>query len=65
MQPALFREERRSVGLAFIGGTFMFFPGCVGYMLVFRSRSAFLTEYQAEHVDRQPDLADLLHGEFP
>ena len=47
VQPALFREERRSVGLAFIGGTFMFFLGCaVGYMLVFPFTFRFLTEYQ-------------------
>ena len=43
----LFREEPRSVGLAFIGGTFMFFLGCaVGYMLVFPFTFRFLTEYQ-------------------
>jgi len=47
VQPALFREERRSVGMAFFGGTLMFFLGCaVGYMLVFPFTFRFLTEYQ-------------------
>ena len=47
VQPALFANERRSVGLAFAGGTFMFFLGCaVGYCLVFPFTFRFLTEYQ-------------------
>ena len=46
VQPALFREERKSVGLAFAAGTFMFFLGCtVGYTLVFPFTFRFLTEY--------------------
>lgn len=47
IQPALFANERRSVGLAFIFGTLMFFLGCaVGYFLVFPFTFRFLTEYQ-------------------
>ena len=47
VQPALFENERRSVGLAFVGGTFMFFLGCaVGYCLVFPFTFRFLTEYR-------------------
>lgn len=47
VQPALFENERRSVGLAFAGGTVMFFLGCaVGYCLVFPFTFRFLTEYQ-------------------
>ena len=47
VQPALFENERRSVGLAFLGGTVMFFLGCaVGYCLVFPFTFRFLTEYQ-------------------
>ena len=47
VQPALFENEKRSVGLAFLGGTFMFFLGCaVGYCLVFPFTFRFLTEYQ-------------------
>ena len=39
--------KRRSVGLAFLGGTVMFFLGCaVGYCLVFPFTFRFLTEYQ-------------------
>ena len=35
VQPALFDNEKKSVGLAFAFGTFMFFLGCaVGYFLV-------------------------------
>lgn len=46
VQPALFDNERRSVGLAFAGGTVMFFCGCaVGYCLVFPFTFRFLTEY--------------------
>ena len=47
VQPALFENEKRSVGAAFVGGTFMFFLGCaVGYCLVFPFTFRFLTEYQ-------------------
>lgn len=47
VQPALFKSEKTSVGLAFIGGTLMFFLGCaVGYGLVFPFTFRFLTEYQ-------------------
>ena len=47
VQPALFVNERRSVGFAFFFGTIMFFLGCfVGYFLVFPFTFRFLTEYQ-------------------
>ena len=47
VQPALFDNEKKSVGLAFAFGTFMFFLGCaVGYFLVFPFTFRFLTEYQ-------------------
>lgn len=47
VQPALFVNERKSVGFAFFFGTFMFFLGCfVGYFLVFPFTFRFLTEYQ-------------------
>ncbi len=47
VQPALFKNERKSVGLAFCFGTGMFFLGCfVGYFLVFPFTFRFLTEYQ-------------------
>ncbi len=39
--------KKKSVGLAFAFGTFMFFLGCaVGYFLVFPFTFRFLTEYQ-------------------
>lgn len=47
VQPALFANERKSVGLAFVFGTGMFFLGCfIGYFLVFPFTFRFLTEYQ-------------------
>ena len=47
VQPALFDNEKKSVGLAFAFGTFLFFLGCaVGYFLVFPFTFRFLTEYQ-------------------
>ena len=47
VQPALFDNEKKSVGMAFAFGTFMFFLGCaVGYFLVFPFTFRFLTEYQ-------------------
>ena len=47
VQPALFANERKSVGLAFLFCTGMFFLGCfVGYFLVFPFTFRFLTEYQ-------------------
>ncbi len=47
IQPALFREEKRNMAIAFICGTGMFFLGClVGYLLVFPLMFRFLAEYQ-------------------
>lgn len=47
IRPALFPGELRSVGVAFVCGTGMFFLGCaVGYLLVFPFTFRFLTEYQ-------------------
>ena len=47
VQPALFDNERRSVGWAFLFGTCMFFLGCLlGYSVVFPFTFRFLTEYQ-------------------
>ncbi len=47
ISPALFESERRSMSVAFIGGTLMFFTGCaVGYTLVFPFTFHFLTDYQ-------------------
>lgn len=47
VRPALVGDEQRSVRLAFIGGTGLFFVGCVvGYLFVFPFMFRFLTEYQ-------------------
>lgn len=47
IKPALYNNERRNVGFAFAGGTFMFYCGCaVGYVLVFPFTFRFLAQYQ-------------------
>jgi sec-independent protein translocase protein TatC len=45
--PALYQNEKKSVGWAFTFGTAMFFIGCaVGYMFIFPVAFRFLSEYQ-------------------
>ena len=45
--PALYENEKASIGAAFFSGTFMFFLGCaVGYSFVFPFTFRFLAEYQ-------------------
>lgn len=47
VRPALYKNERRKVGIAFTGGAWMFYLGClVGYFLVFPFTFRFLTQYQ-------------------
>ena len=66
VQPALFENERRSVGLAFLGGTVMFFSGLRrGVLFGLPFYVPFPDRVPAQRVDRQPDLAELLHGQFP
>ena len=58
ISPALFPNEKKSVGFAFGFGTIMFFAGCaVGYCLVFPFTFRFLTEYQiSEAITNQINL---------
>lgn len=58
ISPALFPNEKRSVGFAFGFGTVMFFAGCaLGYGLVFPFTFRFLTEYQiSETIANQINL---------
>ena len=58
IRPALFKNEKKSIGFAFGFGTFMFFLGCaVGYCLVFPFTFRFLTEYQiSESITNQINL---------
>lgn len=65
IRPALFPNEKRSVGFAFGFGTFMFFLGCaVGYCLVFPFTFRFLTEYQiSENITNQINLSSYM-GNF-
>lgn len=45
--PALYDNEKTSIRLAFLFGTFMFYMGCsVGYGVIFPFTFRFLTEYQ-------------------
>ena len=47
VSPALYENESRNMRTAFMGGTFMFYLGClVGYSIVFPFTFRFLTEYQ-------------------
>ena len=47
ISPALYENESRHCKVAFVGGTFMFYLGClVGYSIVFPFIFRFLTEYQ-------------------
>lgn len=46
IRPALYIHERRSVSIAFLSGTVMFYIGCaVGYLVVFPITFAFLANY--------------------
>ena len=66
VQPALFDDEKKNVGWAFVFGTGMFFLGCaVGYCLVFPFTFRFPHGIPAQHDDRQSDFADLLYGQLP
>lgn len=58
ISPALFPNEKKSVGFAFGFGTVMFFAGCaLGYCLVFPFTFRFLTEYQiSESITNQINL---------
>lgn len=65
VRPALFRNERRSVGIAFAGGTVLFFAGClVGYGLVFPFTFRFLTEYQLSAAIENHISLDSYMGNF-
>ena len=47
LKPALFPNEQKHVGFAFVFGTVMFFAGCaLGYCVVFPLTFRFLTQYQ-------------------
>ena len=47
VSPALYRTEKKAVGMSFFAGTFMFYLGCAaGYCLIFPFTFRFLAEYQ-------------------
>ena len=58
VKPALFPDEKKGVGHAFLFGTLLFYIGCaVGYCLVFPLTFRFLTQYQvASEITNQISL---------
>lgn len=65
VRPALFPNERRNVGVAFVCGTVLFFAGCiVGYGLVFPFTFRFLTEYQLSSTIENHISLDSYMGNF-
>lgn len=64
ISPALYKNESRPVGFAFLFGTGMFYLGCViGYCLIFPFMFRFLTEYQlSEEITNQINLNSYMHS---
>lgn len=58
VRPALYKKEQKSVRIAFVFGTVMFFLGCLcGYYMVFPMVLRFLAEYQiSESITNQLSL---------
>ena len=65
IRPALFDHEVKHVRLAFLGGTVMFYLGClIAYLLVFPFTFRFLTEYElSAAIQNQIDLSSYI-GNF-
>lgn len=65
VRPALFSHEVKHVKLAFMGGTLMFYVGCLlGYLLIFPFTFRFLTEYElSSAIQNQIDLSSYI-GNF-
>lgn len=65
IRPALFDHEVKHVRFAFVGGTLMFYLGClVAYLLVFPFTFRFLTEYElSASIQNQIDLSSYI-GNF-
>ena len=65
IKPALYKNEEKYIGFAFLFGTAMFYIGCtLGYSLVFPFTFRFLTEYQlSEAITNQISLSSYM-GNF-
>ena len=65
IKPALYKNEEKYIGFAFLFGTTMFYLGCaLGYSLVFPFTFRFLTEYQlSEAITNQISLSSYM-GNF-
>ena len=65
IRPALFDHEVKHVRFAFLGGTVMFYLGClIAYLLVFPFTFRFLTEYElSAAIQNQIDLSSYI-GNF-
>ena len=64
VSPALYKNESRPVGFAFLFGTGMFYLGCaVGYCIIFPFMFRFLTEYQlSAEITNQINLNSYMHS---
>lgn len=62
IRPALYSHEVRHVRFVFIGGTFMFYLGClIAYLLIFPFTFHFLAEYElSTSVQNQIDLSSYI-----
>ena len=64
VSPALYKNESRPVGFAFLFGTGMFYLGCViSYCIIFPFMFRFLTEYQlSSEITNQINLNSYMHN---
>lgn len=62
IRPALYDHEIKNMRIAFLGGTLMFYAGClVGYLMVFPLTFRFLVEYQlSPDIENQINLSSYI-----
>lgn len=64
VSPALYKNESRPVGFAFLFGTGMFYLGCaISYCIIFPFMFRFLTEYElSNEITNQINLSSYMHN---
>ena len=64
VSPALYKNESRPVGFAFLFGTGMFYLGClISYCIIFPFMFRFLTEYElSSEITNQINLNSYMHN---
>lgn len=64
VSPALYKNESRPVGFAFLFGTGMFYLGCaISYCIIFPFMFRFLTEYElSSEITNQINLSSYMHS---